>query len=74
MNHFPPVDNSLLPVHVSSSPALSSSSSSSSAGMKFKIGTTKVKIRASDLSGNVAKCAFVVLVKGTSFVRLSEHV
>ena len=50
-------DNSGYSPSVVSIPALTSST-------KFKIGTTQIKIGATDLSGNTRKCAFTVTVKG----------
>jgi len=50
-------DNSGIPPAISSIPVLQRF-------MKFKIGTTRVSIRATDVTGNVGKCTFSITVKG----------
>lgn len=56
---FPSADNSGLVPNVLSSPVLVPGQP-----MKLKIGVTTIRISASDLSGNRAKCVFRVTVKG----------
>ena len=50
-------DNSGIPPAISSIPVLQRL-------MKFKIGSTRVSIQATDVSGNVGKCTFSITVKG----------
>ena len=57
---IPFADNSGFGVSVSSAPALDGGRT------KFRLGRTRVRIKARDASGNVAKCAFRVKVKGPS--------
>ncbi len=50
-------DNSGYPVSVTSAPVLGRS-------VKFRVGSTRVKVKARDVSRNMAKCIFRVHVKG----------
>ena len=57
-NYWPVLsDNSGIPPAISSIPVLQRL-------MKFKIGSTRVSIQATDVSGNVGKCTFSITVKG----------
>ena len=55
--HIYIVDNSGFVPTIVSVPALTDE-------MKFKIGTTEIKIGATDLTGNTKKCSFFVTVIG----------
>ena len=55
--HIYIVDNSEFVPTIVSVPALTDE-------MKFKIGTTEIKIGATDLTGNTKKCSFFVTVIG----------
>ena len=50
-------DNSGILPTISSIPALQPT-------MKFKIGLENVRVQATDVTGNVAKCSFSITVKG----------
>ena len=51
------LDNSGIPPAISSIPVIQSP-------MKFKIGSTKIRIQATDLAGNIQKCQFSITVLG----------
>ena len=41
--------------------------------MKFKIGTTEIKIGATDLTGNTKKCSFFVTVIGKKIWKIAKN-
>ena len=55
--NLPFTDNSGILPTISSIPALQPT-------MKFKIGLENVRVQATDVTGNVAKCSFSITVKG----------
>ena len=61
------VDNSGIPPALSSIPVIQSP-------MKYKIGSTVIRIQAQDLAGNVQKCQFTITVLGKRAFTLITYV